>query len=207
MEGKSKWGIGVAGLIVIGCISNVKSAVLPFKKFWFFIFFFFFFPWKLENFMKIYLNRYINYLTCNTWVPERADICDHFKKWVVSFFCHIRLAYNNKAKLWAVGHGLITVRDMCIKFLNVTIDFTFVLTYLTSPRILALKLFPLNFFFFNCRMLFSREWVVHLHHIYCKANSITNGLTKNGREPASLLELYYECPFFVLCKYLWDFCV
>ena len=61
---------------------------------------------------------------------------------------------------------------MCIKFLNVTIDFTFVLTYLTSPRILALKLFPLNFFFFNCRMLFSREWVVHLHHKYCKANSI-----------------------------------
>ena len=60
--------------------------------------------------------------------------------------------------------------------------------------------------------------MVHLHHIYCKANSITNGLTtfskkkkngltKNGREPASLLELYYECPFFVLCKYLWDFCV
>ena len=61
---------------------------------------------------------------------------------------------------------------MCIKFLNVTIDFTFVLTYLTSPRILALKLFPLNFFFFNCRMLFSREWVAHLHHKYCKANSI-----------------------------------
>ena len=61
---------------------------------------------------------------------------------------------------------------MCIKFLNVTIDFTFVLTYLTSPRILAPKLFPLNFFFFNCRMLFSREWVVHLHHKYCKANSI-----------------------------------
>ena len=69
---------------------------------------------------------------------------------------------------------------MCIKFLNVTIDFTFILTYLTSPRILALKLFPLIYIFFNCRMLFSRKWVVHLHHIYCKANSITNGLTKKG---------------------------
>ena len=81
---------------------------------------------------------------------------------VVVFSCHIEIAFNNKAELWDVRQGLIIAWDMDIKFLNANVDSTFVLTCLTSAGNLAPELFPI---ISDYRMLLSREWVVHLHHI------------------------------------------
>ena len=63
------------------------------------VFFFFFFFMKVRKFHENIFKRIHKLINLQYLVPERAAICDHFKKWVVSFFCHIRLAYNNKAKL------------------------------------------------------------------------------------------------------------
>ena len=101
---------------------------------------------------------------------------------MVGFSCHIGIASNNKVELWAIRQGLITARDMGIKFLNVHVDSTFVLTCLTSSRNWAPELFPIIFY---CRMLLNRECsMVHLHHIYYEANSVVDGLAKRGRMQA-----------------------
>ena len=87
-----------------------------------------------------------------SWYCRRAGgvIRDHLGKWVVSFSCHVKIASKNKAELLAVRHGLITALDMGVKFLNVNVDSTFVLTVGN----LAPKLFPI---ISDCRMLLSRE--------------------------------------------------
>ena len=92
--------------------------------------------------------------------------------------------------------------DMGIKFLNVNVDSIFVLTCLPSSGNLTPEMFPIISL---CRMLLSSELVVHLHHIYCEANSIADGLTKQGRTQASFLETFTDCPSLVFCKYAWDF--
>ena len=79
---------------------------------------------------------------------------------------------------------------MSIKFLNVNVDSTFVLTCLTSFGNLASKLFPT---ISNCRMLLNREWVVHLHHIYNETNSVADGLVKWGRMQVSFLDIKTSC--------------
>ena len=104
--------------------------------------------------------------------------------------------------MWDIRQGLITAWDMDIKFLNANVDSTFVLTCLTSAGNLAPELFCI---ISNYRMLLSREWVVHLHHIQRVANSIANDLTKKVRMKTSLLETFNDCPLFIFCKYVWDF--
>ena len=99
----------------------------------------------------------------------------------------------------AVRQGSITAWNMGIKFLNVNVNSTFVLTCLISSRNLASELFSI---ISNCRMLLNKECVVHLHCIYRAANSVVDGLAKRGRMQASFLETFIDCPSFVFCKYV-----
>ena len=111
-------------------------------------------------------------------------------KWISGFYSHIGLTTNNIAELWAVRQRLSLAWDAGINFLNIEVDSTLVIKYLTFLDHMALAF---AYLICDCWILLARDWMVRLHHTYHEARGVTDRLAKRGREQSNQPETYAQC--------------
>ena len=120
---------------------------------------------------------------------------DSSSGWLSSFSLNLGIATNNMAELAAVQQGLLLAWDLGFKFLQIELDSSIVLSWLTNRH--ALYLLDMMSLIYDCRSLMELEWDLQAHHIYREANRCVDALAKQGAHQQHLLSDYSTCPSFV----------
>ena len=101
---------------------------------------------------------------------------------------------NYMAKLEAVRQGLLLAWQLGFRFIQLELDSTVVLSWLTDktssypPDVMSLIC--------DCRSLMEQNWEVQARNIYREANGCADALAKLGAHQQQLLSIY-TCPNFV----------
>lgn len=98
--------------------------------------------------------------------------------WISGFSLKMGIVTNNMAKLEAVRQGLLLAWQLGFRFIQLELDSTVVLSWLTDktssypPYVMSL--------IYDCRSLMEQDWEVQAHHIYHEANGCADALAKLG---------------------------
>ena len=96
------------------------------------------------------------------------------------------------AELAAAQQGLALAWDMGFKYIQLELDSSVVLMWLTEQN----ATYPLNMLplLCDCRNLMERDWEVRVLHVYREANACADALVKRGTHQQHFLSLYSSCP-------------
>ncbi|KAL0001818.1 hypothetical protein SO802_015599 [Lithocarpus litseifolius] len=113
----------------------------------------------------------------NPWLASAGGIlCDSSGGWFFGFSSNLGIITNNMAELAALWQGLLLAWDLGFKFIQIELDSSTVLSWLTNRH----ALYPPDMMslIYDCRSLMEQEWEMQAGHIYREANGCADALAK-----------------------------
>jgi hypothetical protein len=125
----------------------------------------------------------------------RGFICDQWGPLVAGFSCNLRACTITHAELWPILLGLKLARSHCL--LNIIESYSSTsVCFITDGSNMSHHAHPLlHVVNLELEGMASYEVV----HMYCEANTITNGLANHGHSCQSRMMVFDSVPYFISC--------
>ncbi|CAA7034666.1 unnamed protein product [Microthlaspi erraticum] len=104
-------------------------------------------------------------------------IRDVLGKWICGFSLNIGLCSAPLAELWGVYYGLVMAWEKRIPQLEVEVDSELVVGFLKKG---VSNTHPLAFLVSLCHGFISKDWSVHIVHVFREANRLADGLANHA---------------------------